>query len=152
MIFGPSLGVRTTSGGGPHPGVAVEFQVKVEGHKELRKAINTAKDKDTAKGLRQAHKETASIVVPPAKTLTPKLSGSLSASVAPSSSIKGAVVRAGSGRGRTKFYAGPIHFGWPRRGIRAVPFLFKAAYQKREEYARRFQELISALVGKRIGS
>jgi len=130
----------------------VKFQVRVEGHAELRKAIRTAKDKDTAKGLREAHKETAAIVVPPARSLTPQVSGALASSVAPSSSLKGAVVRAGSGRGRSKHYAGPVHFGWPRRGIKAVPFLFKAAYERREQYAARFRELMSALVGKRIGS
>lgn len=153
MTYRAALLLCTPRHGRPfRKGVPVKFQVRVDGHQELRKAIRTAKDKDLAKGLRQAHKETASIVVPPARGIAPKRSGALAASVAPSSSLKGAVVRAGSGRGRTKFYAGPIHFGWPARGIKAVPFLFKAAYEKREEYGERFRELISALVRKRIGS
>ncbi|MEU5693865.1 hypothetical protein [Actinosynnema sp. NPDC020468] len=130
----------------------MKFQVRVEGHKELRKAIRDTKDKGLARGLRQAHKETAALVVPPARADAPKQSGSLAASVAPSSSVNGAVVRAGSAKGRTKFYAGPIHFGWPRRGIKPHAFLFRAAYAMREQYATRFRELISALMRDNIES
>ncbi|MEO6089280.1 MAG: hypothetical protein ABIQ18_39825 [Umezawaea sp.] len=126
----------------------MKFQVRVEGHKELRRSINQAKNKGLAKELREAHKQTANVVVPPARSLAPHLSGKLSASIKPSSSVKGAVVRAGSGNSAN--YAGPIHFGWPKRGIKPQPFLFRAAYARREEYAALFQELMSALVRRHV--
>jgi hypothetical protein len=132
--------------------VALKFQVLVEGHKELRKAIRDARDKELAKGLRLAHKQTAALVVPPARSLAPVRSGALASTITPSSSLTGAVVRAGSSKGRTKYYAGPIHFGWPKRGISPHPFLFRAAFDRREQYAALFQELLSRLIADKVNT
>jgi hypothetical protein len=130
--------------------VADDFRVTVEGHRELRKAIRQVGDKELTKGLKEAHKETASIVVPPARQEAPVRSGRLSASIKPSSTVKGAVVRAGTAKGVP--YAAPVHFGWPKRDIRANKFLFGAAGKTRDTYRAVFEERIAELVRRFINS
>ncbi|MCP3800198.1 hypothetical protein NLX83_13110 [Allokutzneria sp. A3M-2-11 16] len=129
--------------------MGLRFQVRIDGHKDLRTAIRKTQSKDIAKGLREAHKATAAVVVPPARRDAPRRSGALSASVKPSSSVKGAIVRAGSARVR---YAGPIHFGWPARGIEPRFFLFDAAGETKDAYSAVFRERMNALVHKNINS
>jgi hypothetical protein len=126
--------------------VGLDFQVSVDGYHEFRRSVRQLQDKELTKGLKEAHKQTAAVVVRPARSEAPVRSGRLSASVKPSSTVKGAVVRAGSGK--TALYAGPIHFGWPKRGIKPNRFLFRAAHEKTDEYTEIFRKLITDLVRK----
>ncbi|MFD8496204.1 hypothetical protein [Amycolatopsis sp. NPDC059657] len=130
--------------------MARDFEVKVEGLKELRTAIRRAKDDDLRKELAQAHKDTADVVARPASAAAPHRSGRLARTVKPSASVKGAIVRAG--RGASVPYAGPIHFGWRKRHIRANPFLFRTAGKKRDEYTEVFRDRITRLVRRALGS
>jgi hypothetical protein len=130
--------------------MALKFQVAVSGHKELRKALRSLEDSGVTKELKEVHKATAAVVAPEASRLTPRRSGVLSAGIAPSATQKGAVVR--MGRGRSALYAAVIHFGWPKRGIKPQPSVFKAAGRKRDEYTQIFQERMTALVNRVIGS
>lgn len=130
--------------------MARDFEVRVDGLKELRSAIRRTKDDDLRKGLAQAHKDTADVVAKPASRAAPHRTGRLARTVKPSASVKGAIVRAG--RGKSVPYAGPIHFGWPKRHIRARPFLFHTAGQKQDEYTAVFRDRITALVRRALGS
>lgn len=124
--------------------MARDFQIGVEGHRELRKAVRQLGDKEVTAELKEAHKETAAVVVPPARRDAPVRSGRLSASIKPSSTVSGAIVRAGTAKGVP--YAGAIHFGWPKRGIEPNEFLFRAAGKTSDTYRAIFEERISALV------
>ncbi|MBM7770898.1 HK97 gp10 family phage protein [Actinokineospora baliensis] len=128
----------------------LRFQVGVQGHKQLIAAFRRLRDSTITKELKAVHKDTAAVVVPAARSDAPRRSGALSASVAPSTNQKAAIVRAG--RGRSALYAAVIHFGWPKRGIRPRRFLFTAAAEKSTEYRDLFRARMTALIDRAIGS
>lgn len=72
--------------------------------------------------LRAAHAKAAKIAEGAANP--PKRSGALASTVRSSGTKTAGVLRAGRA---SVPYAGPIHWGWPRRGISANPFLSDAA-------------------------
>ena len=130
--------------------MGLNFQTRVQGHKEFRKAVRKLADKELTAELKELHRDTADIVVHPARADAPRKSGALIKSTKPSASVKAAIVK--SGTAKAVPYAGPIHFGWPRRGIKATFFIFKAAFEKRDEYTALFADRVTALVRKRIES
>lgn len=79
----------------------------------------------------------------------PRSGGRLKASIRPGATTKAGVVKAGSSRVP---YAGPIHWGWPRRNIKAQPFLTTAAKATEPvwmaEYKRHMEEAIDQVKGK----
>jgi phage gpG-like protein len=58
-----------------------------------------------------------------AKGMAPRVTGRLAGSIRPGRTSDAATVTAGA------VYAGPIHWGWPARNIRAQPFLADALTQ-----------------------
>ena len=102
-------------------------QINVEGARELRKAIRTVQDDTLKDQLKAANKAAAEIVAKEAKSSTvPVQSGALKASIKALGSQTKGQVKVGGAKNRTKFYAGPIHFGHPGRGIKPQPFLYEA--------------------------
>jgi hypothetical protein len=61
-----------------------------------------------------------------AANLAPHRSGRLVGNIRAGATQKAAFVRAGGARVP---YAGPVHWGWPKRNITANPFMTKAAQQ-----------------------
>jgi hypothetical protein len=49
-----------------------------------------------------------------------------------------------SGRGGVE-YAGPIHFGWPKKRIRPNPFIYDAIDGRRQEVAQRYVQLLEKI-------
>lgn len=96
--------------------------VHVEGAKELRRTLKLAGG--DLSDLRAANRNAAQSIVPIAAGLAPVRSGVLKASVRAGATNRAGIVRAGFKRVP---YAGPIHWGWPARGIRPRPFLSEAA-------------------------
>lgn len=96
--------------------------VRVEGGREFRKALKGAGD-DLGE-LKEAHGEAATIVAGFAATTAPRKSGALGASTRGSGTTSAAIIRAGK---KSVPYAGPIHWGWRRRGIAARPWISTAA-------------------------
>jgi hypothetical protein len=134
-----------------------QVAVKVEGLSQTRKALkNLSDDLKLAKGeFKDANKQVAEVVIGEAKRYVPVLSGALAASLRDASTVKSARVRAGgalsqnvqeivSGRGGVE-YAGPIHFGWPKKRIRPNPFIYDAIDRRRNEVAQKYADRLSEI-------
>jgi hypothetical protein len=83
--------------------------VKVSGVREVQAAMKALEAE--AKDLKAAHLAVSSALVPGVATRSPRRSGTLASSW-----------KAGATKGRARItsttrYAGPIEYGWPKRGI-----------------------------------
>lgn len=121
--------------------------VRITGHEEVRKAIRqigNEMDRNAAKGaLKKMNLEAAELVKTVADGLVPVQTGKLAATVRAAGSQKSARVRAGYQRVP---YAGPIHFGWPDRGIRPQPFLYEALDQRRSKVIDLYDDRLAKLI------
>lgn len=98
-------------------------QLRVIGGRNLRRTLAKA-GIDLAE-LKATNAKVAGIVATRGRGMAPVgPTGRLAGSVRPSGTKTQAVVRAGFARVP---YAGPIHWGWPKRNIEAQPFLSEAA-------------------------
>lgn len=103
--------------------------VEITGAREFRRALRRF-PKEYRRELATIHKKVVRPVAAEARTLVPRRSGRLAGSIRPLGSQTGGRVAAG---GRAVPYAGPIHFGWPARNIRAQPFLTDALDRRHDE-------------------
>ena len=122
---------------------------KVDGLKELQKEIRRTEDVELKKQLRLANKEAAQVVADQAKVEVPRRSGRLARSIGTQASQTSASVKAGTAA-RVP-YAGPIHFGWPKRNIRPQPFLYEAMDKRIGEVRRAYEKSLEKL-GKSLSS
>jgi hypothetical protein len=96
--------------------------VRVEGLGPFIRAMREAQaDMDD---LKDATQKAGTIVLAAATGRAPRRTGKLAGSGRASRTARRAIVRFGSARVP---YAGPIHWGWPRRHIAAQPFAIDAA-------------------------
>ena len=124
--------------------------VRVEGLGAFIRAMKQAEaDLDEFKFATQRAGE---IVVAAAQGLAPRRTGRLAASGRASKAARKATVRFGSARVP---YAGPIHWGWPRRGIAAQPFAVDAARATEPTwlaaYARDLEAIATSVEGSTNG-
>jgi hypothetical protein len=98
--------------------------LEIEGLNRLKSALRKAQlaiDDE----IKEANAEAAKIVETAARPLVPVRTGRLAASLRSSGNKSGGYVRAGN---NTKVrYAGPIHFGWPTRGLHSDEDAFTRA-------------------------
>lgn len=122
--------------------------VKIEGlsklQRDLRKLSTDALDLNKEEFL-ETNKRVAEIIIGESKKYVPVLTGALAQSVRNASTKKSAKVRAGN---IGVPYAGPIHFGWPSRGIRPNPFFYDAIDNRRDEVRDRYVDLVDKLTMK----
>jgi HK97 gp10 family phage protein len=111
----------------------------VQGAAELRRTLK--KLSGDLGELKEAHRTVAEKVADRARATAPVRTGRLRDSVRPGATKTKAVVRAGGARVP---YAGPIHWGWPKRHIDAQPFLKDAA----DELAGSVEELYRTAVAR----
>lgn len=111
---------------------------KVDGLKALQKEIRKTEDVEMKKRLRLANKEAAQVVADQAKVEVPRRSGRLARSIGTQASQTSAFVKAGTAA-RVP-YAGPIHFGWPKRNIRPQPFLYEAMDKRIGEVRKAYEK------------
>lgn len=97
-------------------------QVQIDGLGKLRRALREAGD-DLA-DLKDANAAAAALVAGAAAARAPRRSGRLAGSIRGNRAAGRASILAG---GAAVPYAGPIHWGWPARGIEAQPFATEAA-------------------------
>ena len=94
----------------------------VEGLPQLRRALRQLVG--NVDDLKAANAAVAALVAAAASSRAPGRSGRLAGSVRGNRAVGRASVMAG---GAAMPYAGPIHYGWPARGIEGTPFVVDAA-------------------------
>jgi hypothetical protein len=118
-------------------------QVQVEGARELRATLKRAGD-DLA-DMKDANAAVAGYVAAAAAGSAPQRSGALAGSVRGNRAAASAVVKAGSA---AVPYAGPIHWGWPRRGIPARPFLADTAARTEPTWTALYVQAVERIVAR----
>ncbi len=120
--------------------------LQVDGARRLRASLKRAGV--GVDDLKAAHAEVAKMVADRAARDAPVRTGRLAASVRASGTAREALVRAGRA---PVPYAGPIHWGWPARGIAARPFIADAAEELRDSweatYLRHVEQLLDTIEG-----
>lgn len=106
--------------------------VRVEGAQKLRRTLKKAGV--DMKDLTRLNKEAANTVVPVAKALAPvgdPRNGHIKTTVRAGATQRAGIIRAGD---KKRPYGGPIHWGWPARGIKAEPWIAIAAKQTENQW------------------
>lgn len=116
-----------------------DISLKVEGLRELQREIRRLQDADLKQGLRAANRRAAAIVKDAADP--PRRTGRLARSVGVVAGLKDAVVKAGSAS--VVPYAGPVHYGWPARHIKANPFILRALKARLRDVRSTYEDLLS---------
>lgn len=115
--------------------------MRVEGARRLRATLKAAGV--SVQDLKDAHKEVADLVARAAAPAAPRASGALADSVRTAGTASAAIVRAGGAR---LPYAGPIHWGWPARNIRAQPWLADAAAETDTAWQGVYLQAVEAII------
>lgn len=121
---------------------------EVEGADQLRRTMRKAGVDMTE--LKSTHRSVAETVTQAAKPAAPRgRTGRLAQSIRPGATQKAAIIRAGK---KAVPYAGPIHWGWPKRGIKAQPWLAETAETTEpawsDEYRAAIEKIIEKIKGK----
>lgn len=109
--------------------MAVKAGIRVEGAAELRRSLRKA-EQDLG-DLKETHAKVGTFVTTAAKPAAPRRSGTLAGSGRPGATATGALIRYGGARVP---YARPIHWGWPKRNIRANPWAYETALKTRPQW------------------
>ncbi len=121
-------------------------RVVVEGAAQLRRTLRQAGA--DMKILRDVNKAAAQVVASAAASSAPRRSGRLAGSIRAGATQRAGVVRAGR---KSVPYAGPIHWGWPARNIRANPWLANTAQATEsrwvDEYMQQLERAIDQVRG-----
>lgn len=119
--------------------------VRVEGDDRFRATLRRAADE--LGDLKATHREAAQVIVDRANP--PVVSGALAGGLRVVATDDGAFVTVG---GPAEVYAGPIHWGWPARHIKAQPFVVEAEQSAHDQwvnvYADRLDDIVSKIEGK----
>lgn len=109
--------------------------IRIEGQRELRRTLRAAGD--DLEDLKAAHKAAAEVAAGGARPITPTLTGDLAGTVRAGGTKTSAVIRAGK---KAVPYAGPIHWGWPARGIEPREFLAEGAKRTEPQWVELFYQ------------
>ena len=131
----------------PPPEWAGSPVVGVAGARELRRTLKAAGD--DLEDLKAVNATIARYVALRAAAMAPRRSGTLAGSVRGNQAKTMARVAAGGARVP---YAGPIHWGWPRRHIRPQPFLVDAAHVTEPTWTKYYLREIERIVAKIHGT
>lgn len=127
-----------------NPAEAIKITGLSKVQRDLRKLSTDALDLNKSEFL-ETNKQVAEIIINESKKYVPIVSGALAAAVKNASTKKSAKVRAGN---VAVPYAGPIHFGYPKRAIKPNPFFYEAIDSRRNEVAQRYTSLVESLIKK----
>jgi len=114
--------------------------VEVEGLREIQRTMSRVSRKDIVKEVRSANKKAADVVAQEAKVLVPVQTGRLRKSIGAQAQREAGYVKAGTPQGVK--YAGPIHFGWPAKGITPQPFIYEALDKRIDEVRATYERLL----------
>ena len=117
--------------------------IQVEGLSAAIKQVRQYENVD--KELKEAGEEAAKILISAALPLVPVRSGLLKTTLRPSKIVRGAQAKAGNSKAR---YAGPIHWGWAKRGIKPQPFFSTALGYTKDEIIANYKRSLEKLIYK----
>lgn len=127
-------------------------QVRLRGTRQLRRNLRKAGYDMT--DVKDAHKEAADSVARRGAQKAPvgdsDKAGALRRSIRGSGSQTRSVIRGGNRRRGAAAvpYAPPIHWGWPKRNIKANPFLSEAAQETEPQWLNAFYKRMNEIVDK----
>lgn len=121
--------------------------VQVDGLKRLQADLRRAGA--GMDDLKDANAKVATLVATEAGARAPRRTGTLAGTGRGSRAAGKATVVFGSARVR---YAGPLHWGWPARGIAAHPFAVDAALATQPEWMDLYAEELQAVADKVAGT
>ncbi|AWY04760.1 hypothetical protein PQC61_gp14 [Gordonia phage Emperor] len=124
-----------------------DAQVRVEGARELRRSMRQAEIDLTE--MKETHARVASLVAGRGRSAAPVASGRLAGTVRAGATRTAAVVRAGR---KSVPYAGPIHWGWPARGITANPWLAGAAAESEPAWLALYTDAVDQIIDRIEGT
>lgn len=122
------------------------MKYEVIGADRLRATLRRAGD--DLQDLKDAPAQAAGVVVRAARA--PVRTGALASTVR-AGGVSGNVATVNAGGGSVR-YAGPIHWGWPARGIRAQPFLSIAATSSEPVWIKFYEREIEQAIDKVKGA
>lgn len=117
--------------------------IEVQGRRELERALRAAGERSGQ--LKEVHQRLGIPLAMAGRGEAPMRSGALGGTVRAAATQRALSLRAGS---RTIPYAGPIHYGWPRRGISPDPFLIRARDAMRDQLLEGYRRHLDELVAK----
>lgn len=117
--------------------------VEIDGAQQLRKTLRAAGD--DLGDLKAANQQAADIAAHAARSRAPRLTGQLAGDIRASGTKTAGTIRAG--RKRIP-YAGPLHWGWPARGIEARPYITEGAQQTESIWVPLYKELMDEALKK----
>lgn len=118
-----------------------EPTVRVRGARELRAALKRAGV--SLQDLKDANAAVGQLVADAAAAVAPRRTGRLAGSLRPAKAAGRARVMAG---GASVPYAGPIHWGWPARGIAAQPFIADTAAATESQWLGTYQDALDDII------
>jgi hypothetical protein len=119
------------------------LRLTVIGEDRVRRALEHLDADELPDRLATIHLSVGRRIAAHAKAHGPRRTGRLVDSVKPVRSRRSAGVTYG---GPAIPYAGPIHFGWPARGIRAQPFVAIAAKATESGWATTYRNRLQDIV------
>lgn len=122
--------------------------VKLDGMRNLRRTLRQSGN--DLQELKDVNAKAAGIAAARATSWVPKRSGRLGATVRSSGTKTAGIVRAGNNR-KTQSgvpYAGPIHWGWPARNIKANPFLSYSAQATEPTWIKLYEKYLDSTLDK----
>lgn len=121
--------------------MAKRGMVEIEGARRLRSTMRRAGL--DLEDLKAAHARAAQIASNAAAARAPVRSGTLAGTVRSSGTKTAGIVRAGFARVP---YAGPIHWGWPARGIPANTFITDAAQDTETVWLAIYEKAVESAI------
>jgi hypothetical protein len=121
--------------------------VEVQGLRTLRRELKRAGA--SMQDLKDAHNDVAQHVVRAAAPGAPRRTGRLAGTQRGCGTQSAAVVRAG---GAATPYAGPIHWGWPARHVKAQPWLYDAATRTQDTWTGIYLSALEKIIDKIQGA
>jgi hypothetical protein len=119
-------------------------EVIIEGAARLRRTLRAAGD--DLSDLRRAHRDAAGIAAEASAQLVKSRTGRLAATVRAAGTKTAGIIRAGNNT--RVLYAGPIHWGWHRRHIKANPFLSRGAKNSEGRWIRVYENAVDNALDK----
>lgn len=130
------MGNTFTSGGGLG-------RAEMRGAAQLRRTLKEAGE--DLSDLKESNRKAAAIVEEGTVGLVPVDSGQLASTIRSTGTVSAGVVRVGNA---SVPYAGPIHWGWPKRNIKANTFAADAATLTRPKWEAIYVDAVEKAIAR----